>query len=661
MIHTLSIDLETRSGTDLSKSGVYRYTEDPDFDILLFGYSADNGPVRVIDLANNETLPEDILRAITNTGTVKWAFNASFERICLSAWLRKHRPDLFEEYGDKEESTRNYLSPESWRCSRVWAATLGLPLSLEGVGAVLQLLNQKMAEGKSLIRFFCVPCRQTKTTNGRAWNNPEDSPEKWNTFKDYNQRDVEAEMAIQAKLQNFPVPDTVWEEYHLSEEINDRGIRLDTDMVRNAISLDARSREKLSAKMQALTKLENPNSAAQIKSWLRTNGLDAETLDKKAVRELIKTAPPELKEVLTLRQQLSRSSVKKYIAMENCVCKDSRCRGMFQFYGAPRTGRWAGRLVQLQNLPQNHLPDLEAARQLTKANDGEILELLYEDIPDTLSQLIRTAFIPKENNKFIVADFSAIEARVLAHIANETWRTEVFRNGGDIYCASAERMFHVPVEKHGRNASLRQKGKIAELALGYGGGIGALKSMGAEELGIPEEELRPLVSAWREASPNIVRFWQAVDEAAKLAIRTKEEQETHNLLFRKESGILFITLPSKRKLAYPKPKIEINQFGTESITYEGITQNKKWDRIESYGPKIVENIIQAISRDILAHAMNTLRHYSICGHIHDEVIIEAPQNTSIKAICEQMAKTPPWLPGLELKADGYETEWYRKD
>lgn len=661
MIHTLSIDLETKSGTDLKKAGVYRYTEDPEFDIMLFGYSLDNSPVIVIDTALGEPIPEDILQAIISDDTIKWAYNASFERICLSAWLRKKHPDLFHGYGTEDDTTRNYLNPHSWHCSMIWAATLGLPLSLEGVGAILKLENQKLTEGKSLIRYFCVPCRPTKVNGHRIWNHPKDDPEKWQTFKAYNKRDVEVELAIQQKLRRFPVPDSIWDEYHLSEEINDRGIQLDIQMTEQAISLDARAREELSAEMQTLTEIENPNSAQQMKQWLNKNGLDTETLDKKAVKELLATAPEALKKPLLLRQQLSRSSVRKYIAMKNCVCNDGRCRGMFQFYGANRSGRWAGRLIQLQNLPQNKIPDLRQARQLTQQGDYDMLRILYEDIPDTLSQLIRTAFIPKPNNKFIVADFSAIEARVIAYLAKEDWRNDVFRQNKDIYCASAEAMFKVPVQKHGINAHLRQKGKIAELALGYGGSTGALISMGALDMGLTEEELQPLVTAWRESNPNIVSFWWDIDKAAKDAIRNKGDQETHGIFFHKESGILFITLPSGRKLAYVKPEITINQYGGESISYEGMTQNKKWDRIESFGPKIVENIVQAISRDILAFAMSNLRQYHICGHIHDEVIIEAPRHTSLKSICQQMSQTPPWMPGLLLRADGYETEWYKKE
>ena len=661
MIEYLSIDLETKSGTDLSKSGVYRYTEDPEFEILLFGYSVNGGEVSVIDVACGEQIPEEVLRAIVDESVTKWAFNAAFERICLSAWLRKNRPDLFCSYSIPEDNVGNYLNPASWKCSLIWAAYIGLPLSLEGVGAVLKLQDQKMTEGKALIKYFSLPCKPTKVNGGRLWNCPQHAPEKWAIFKAYNKRDVEVEMSIQKMLTKFPVPDFVWEEYHLSEQINDRGIGLDRQMVEQAIQLDAQSRDELSAEMQKLTQLENPNSVAQMKQWLADHGLEVDSLDKKAVRELLKTAPPEPTQALELRQQLARSSVKKYIAMENCVCADSRCRGMFQFYGANRSGRWAGRLIQLQNLPQNHIPDLASARSLVKAGDYEMLRLLYEDVPDTLSQLIRTAFVPKPGYKFIVSDFSAIEARMIAYLAGEVWRTEVFRNNGDIYCASASAMFGVPVEKHGVNGHLRQKGKIAELALGYGGSVGALKAMGALDTGLKEEELQPLVSAWRQSNPNIVAFWWDVDDAVKTAIRGRTATETHGIRFIYQSAMLFIQLPSGRRLAYVKPKIGENKFGGESVTYEGVGATKKWERIESYGPKFVENIVQAISRDILCYAMRTLSHCFICGHIHDELIIEASTGVDLQAVCEQMGRVPPWLPGAVLRADGYETEWYKKD
>lgn len=661
MIEYLSIDLETKSGTDLSKSGVYRYTEDPEFEILLFGYSVNGGEVSVIDVACGEQIPEEVLRAIVDESVTKWAFNAAFERVCLSAWLRKNRPDLFCSYSIPEDSVGNYLHPASWKCSLIWSAYIGLPLSLEGVGAVLKLQDQKMTEGKALIKYFSLPCKPTKVNGGRLWNCPQHAPDKWAIFKAYNKRDVEVEMSIQKMLTKFPVPDFVWEEYHLSEQINDRGIGLDRQMVEQAIQLDAQSRDELSAEMQKLTQLENPNSVAQMKQWLADHGVEVDSLDKKAVKELLKTAPPELAQALELRQQLARSSVKKYIAMENCVCADGRCRGMFQFYGANRSGRWAGRLIQLQNLPQNHIPDLASARSLVKAGDYEMLRLLYEDVPDTLSQLIRTAFVPKPGYKFIVSDFSAIEARVIAHLAGEAWRTEVFRNNGDIYCASASAMFGVPVEKHGVNGHLRQKGKIAELALGYGGSVGALKAMGALDTGLKEEELQPLVSAWRQSNPNIVAFWWDVDDAVKTAIRGRTATETHGIRFIYQSAMLFIQLPSGRRLAYVKPKIGENKFGGESVTYEGVGATKKWERIESYGPKFVENIVQAISRDILCYAMRTLSHCFICGHIHDELIIEASQGVDLQAICEQMGRVPPWFPGAVLRADGYETKWYRKD
>ena len=605
-IKTLSLDLETYSSVSLKKAGVYPYAESPDFEILLFGYSVNGGPVQVVDIACGEQIPAPVLSALTDDTVIKWAFNASFERICLSYWLQRHHPEHFKNYSIPEDSVRNYLNPEAWRCSMVWSAYMGLPLSLEGAGAVLRLDDQKLSEGKDLIRYFCVPCAPTKSNGGRTRNLPEHAPDKWALFKKYNQRDVEVEMAIQQKLRRYPVPDFVWEEYHLDQEINDRGIAIDMDIVENAICLDERSKAELSDKMKSCTSLENPNSVIQLKTWLSEHGMKTDTLGKKAVTAMIKDAPADLRKVLELRLQLSKSSVKKYTAMQDTLCADGRARGMFQFYGANRSGRWAGRHIQLQNLPQNHLPDLEEARSLVKAGDYDALQLLYEDIPDTLSQLIRTAFIPKEGYKFIVSDFSAIEARVLSFLAGETWRMEVFETGGDIYCASASQMFHVPVEKHGRNAHLRQKGKIAELALGYGGSIGALKAMGALEMGLQEEELQPLVASWRESNPKIVQFWWDVDRAAKEAIQLRTETVTHGIRFIYQSAMLFIELPSGRRLSYVKPRMGENRFGGESITYEGTGGTKKWERIESYGPKIVENITQAISRDILAYAMKTL-------------------------------------------------------
>ena len=660
-IHTLSIDVETFSDVDLKKCGVYKYAESPDFEILLFGVSVDGSEVTVYDLASGDTVPEEIIRALSDDSVIKWAYNASFERVCLSVWLRRNYPQYFSSYSIEEDTVRNYLDPSSWRCSLVWGAYMGLPLSLEGIGKVLKLENQKMAEGKALIRYFCVPCKPTKANGGRTRNLPEHDPVKWSTFIAYNKRDVKTEMAIQKKLSKFPAPDFLWEEYHLDQEINDRGIQLDMVLVEQAIAIDERSREELSAKMRQLTALENPNSVQQMKEWLTKHGLEVDSLDKKSVKELLKTAPPELAEVLELRRQLAKSSVKKYQAMQNAVCADGRARGMFQFYGANRSGRWAGRLIQLQNLPQNHMTHLEDARRLVRAGDYALLSALYDSVPEVLSELIRTAFVPRDGYKFIVSDFSAIEARVLSFLAGESWRLKVFAENGDIYCASASAMFHVPVEKHGRNAHLRQKGKIAELALGYGGSVGALKSMGALEIGLAEEELQPLVDAWRTSNPNIVQFWWDVDNAVKTTVRQRLDTETHGIRFRYRSGMLFIVLPSGRQLCYVKPKMGVNKFGGDSVTYEGVGSTKKWERIESYGPKFVENIVQAVSRDILMYSIRTLSHCFIVGHVHDELIIECSMGVSLDAVCEQMGRTPPWIKGLKLQADGYETMFYKKD
>ena len=642
-MNSIEIDIETYSDVDLSKCGVYKYSSSPNFEILLFGFSVDGGEVEVVDVACGEEIPADILAALSDESVIKWAFNAMFERVCLSNYLGE------------------WLEPESWKCSMVWSATLGLPLSLENVGAVLGLEKQKLSEGKELIRYFCVPCKPTKTNGGRTRNLPEHDREKWERFKEYNFRDVEAEMQIQQRLAKFPVLDFVWEEYWQDQEINDRGIGVDMEMVARAIAMDGRSKSELSTAMQELTELENPNSVQQMKQWLSENGMETDSLDKKAVAELLKTAPEPLGEALALRQQLAKSSVKKYQAMENAVCADSRAHGMFQFYGANRTGRYSGRIIQLQNLPQNHIPDLAQARELVKSGDFDALAMLYEDIPDTLSQLIRTAFVPQGGRKFIVADFSAIEARVIAWIAGERWRIKVFEGGGDIYCASASQMFHVPVEKHGVNGHLRQKGKIAELALGYGGSVGALKSMGALEMGIAEEELQPLVSAWRDSNPSITEFWWAVDRAVKECIKKRVPTETHGIRFDYQSGMLFITLFSGRRLAYVKPRIGENRFGGESVTYMGVSGTKKWERLESYGPKFVENIVQAVSRDILCYAMRTLRNCAIVATVHDEIIIEADRRMSLSAVCEQMGRTPPWAKGLLLRADGYECDFYQKD
>lgn len=644
---TLSIDIETYSDQNLAKTGVYRYVESPIFEILLFAYSVDGGSVQQVDLACGEQIPAKVLSALTDGSVTKWAFNANFERICLSRFLGF--------------PTGDYLAPDSWKCSMVWAATMGLPLSLEGVGAVLGLEKQKLTEGKDLIKYFCQPCAPTKSNGQRTRNLPAHSPDKWLAFKKYNIRDVETEMSIQTRLAKYPVPDSVWDEYHIDQEINDRGVALDMELVRQAIQMDGRSRSELTQAMKELTALENPNSVQQMKQWLSDNGMEIDTLGKKAVSEMLKTAPPELQTVLTLRQQLAKSSVKKYQTMGTAVCADGRARGMFQFYGANRTGRWAGRIIQMQNLPQNHLSDLAEARGLVRCGDFEGVKMLYEDVPDTLSQLIRTAFVPQGDRKFIVADFSAIEARVIAWLAGEEWRQKVFSDGKDIYCASASQMFGVPVEKHGVNGHLRQKGKIAELALGYGGSVGALRAMGALDMGLTEDELPPLVGAWRQANPKIVQFWWAVDRAVMEAVRFKHTNETHGITFSCRSGMLFIMLPSGRHLAYVKPKIGTNKFGGDCITYEGVGGTKKWERLDSYGPKFVENIVQATARDILCYAMKTLRCCSIVMHIHDEVVIEADHRMSLQAICDQMGRTPPWAKGLQLRADGYETEFYKKD
>ena len=652
---TLSLDLETYSSVDLGKSSVYRYVESPDFDILLLGYSADGGEVQVVDLAQGEQIPTEVIDALTDECVCKWAFNVQFERVCLSQWLRRNGyPLRNERYAVPDDPCMAYLNPAGWHCTMVWSAYLGLPLSLKDVGAALGLDKQKLTEGRELIRYFCVP---GKDATRRM---PASAPEKWTTFRAYNLRDVETEMAIQERLRKYPVPEEVWSQYHLDQQINDRGIGVDRTLVRGAIGIDKRSREELTARLQELTMLDNPNSVQQMKDWLAANGLQTDTLGKKQVAELLKTAPEPLKSVLVLRQQLAKSSVKKYQAMENAVCADGRVRGCFQFYGA-RTGRWAGRNIQLQNLPQNRMPDLEQARSLVRAGDYDSVRLLYDSTPDVLSQLIRTALIPSPGRTFFVADFSAIEARVIAWLAGEQWRQQVFAEGKDIYCASASQMFGVPVEKHGVNGHLRQKGKIAELALGYGGSVGALKAMGAIEMGLQEEELKPLVDAWRTANPMIVKLWWEVDRAVTRAVSDKTATETHGIRFTCQSGMLFITLPSGRRLAYVKPRIGENQFGGSAITYMGTNAAKQWARLESYGPKFVENIVQAISRDILCHAMQALRDCAIVAHVHDEVIIEADPSMSLEAVCERMGRTPPWAQGLLLRADGYATPFYKKD
>lgn len=658
-IISLSIDLETYSNVDLKKSGVYPYAESPDFEILLFAYSVNEGEVQVVDIACGEEVPAAILAALTDDSVTKWAYNCQFERVCLSYWLRRYYPEYFSSYSITEDSVGNYLDPAAWKCSRIWGAYMGLPLSLKGIGAVLKLDEQKMEEGSDLIKYFCKPCRPTKKNGGRTRNLPVHDPEKWSLFKKYNKRDVEVELSIKDKLAKFPVPDFVWNEYHLDQEINDRGILLDMHFVEQAIKIDAQTKVYLRSKMQEQTGLENPNSVVQMKSWLSDNGVQAESLDKKAVKELISDSDDHIADVLSCRQQLAKSSVSKYTAMQNAVCADGRARGMFQFYGANRSGRWAGRLIQLQNLPQNHMDDLEEARNLVNDGNFTALEMLYDNIPNVLSELIRTAFIPKPEYKYIVSDFSAIEARVLSFLAGEKWRVDVFKAGKDIYCESASQMFGVPVVKNGINGHLRQKGKIAELALGYGGSVGALKAMGALDMGLTEDELQPLVNAWRASNPHITQFWWDIDASVKKAVMYKTSVQTHGFKIYYKSGMLFIDLPSGRRLVYVKPRMGTNRFGSDSVTYEGINTGK-WTRIESYGPKFVENIVQAVSRDILAYAMKTLSHCFICGHVHDELIIECSPDVSLSAVCEQMGRTPPWISGLLLRADGYECNFYQK-
>ena len=640
----ISIDIETYSSVDLTKCGVYKYSESPDFEILLFGYSVDGGEVQLVDLTCGEQLPQDILDALIDDRVIKWAFNAQFERVCISRHLGV------------------WLSPTSWRCTKVWAATLGLPMSLESVGEVLGLEKQKLKEGKDLIRLFSIPRTMPDGSQCRCY--PQDAPEKWERYKSYNIRDVETEMGIQEKLIKFPVSEQIWSEYILDQIINDRGIALDMRFVSSAIALDERVKARLAAEFQSLTDIQKPNSVIQMREWLSKQGVETEKLGKKEVAALLKTVTGDVEDALLLRQQIAKSSVKKYTAMTNAVCEDSRAHGMFQFYGANRTGRFSGKLIQLQNLPQNHIADLKEARELVRERLYDSVETLYDNIPDILSQLIRTAFVPKNGCRFIVADFSAIEARVLSWMAGEQWRLDVFENGGDIYCATAERMFHVPVVKHGENGHLRQKGKQCELSCGYGGSVGALTAMGALESGMREEELKPLVNAWRSANPNIVKLWWDVDKAVKSCIKHKKPFATHGIVFTYQSGMMFITLPSGRNLVYVRPRIGTNRFDGESITYEGVGESKKWSRVESYGPKFVENITQAISRDILTEAMQRIENngHRIVAHIHDEVIVEAPNGvSSVEEIAAIMSENPKWAPGLPLRAEGYECDFYKKD
>lgn len=660
-IKSICIDLETYSEVDLQKCGVYKYAESESFEILLFGYSVDDDEVQVVDLAMGEQIPEVILRALTDNSIIKHSWNAAFERVCLSYWLRRHHPEFFSTYCSEEDPAHYFIDPKGWRCDAVLSSYNGLPRSLEGAGAVLRLSEQKLKEGKDLIKYFCCPCAPTKVNGGRTRNLPEHAPEKWDLFKKYNKRDVEVEATIKKRLEKYPVPGFVWDEYHLDQQINDRGVALDMDLVENAIKFDDRSRNELMISMQNLTGLDNPNSVQQLRQWLSDNGMELDSLGKKEVAASMADAPEEIQKVLALRLQIAKSSIKKYQAMSDVVSADGRARGTFVFYGASRTGRWSGSKIQLQNLVQNHMPDLEEARELVRIGDFETMELLYDSVPSALSELIRTALVPRPGYKFIVSDFSAIEARVIAWLAGEQWRKDVFKNNGDIYCASASQMFKVPVVKHGINGHLRQKGKIAELALGYGGSVGALTQMGALEMGIPEEELQPLVDSWRTSNPNIVRFWWDVDSCVKQTINERITTETNGIRFEYRSGMLFIHLPSGRSLAYVKPQIGENKFGGESVTYEGVGTAKKWERLESYGPKFVENIVQAISRDILCYTMQNLKDRFIVGHVHDELIIECLEGTRLEDICEIMGKTPPWAPGLLLRADGYETHFYKKD
>ncbi|MDU5467168.1 MAG: DNA polymerase [Peptoniphilus harei] len=640
----LSIDLETYSSVDLGKSGVYKYAESEDFEILLFAYSINDEEVKVMDLASGEIIPEEILSALSDENIEKWAFNANFERVCLSRFLGKR------------------LKPQGWYCTMIWSAYLGLPLSLEKVGEVLRLDKQKMNEGKALIRYFSIPCKPTKTNGMRERNLPHHDLKKWSTFKEYNQRDVETEMAIKKKLSAFPMPHSEWENYWIDQNINDRGILIDGVLVDSAIKFDEILRDENMDRAIGLTGLENPNSPMQLKEWLNEKGLEIDSLAKKDVESALRNAEGDIKEVLELRQELSKSSVRKYDAMKNVKGKDNRARGLIQFYGANRTGRYSGRLIQVQNLRRNNLKDLELARSLVKNRDYETMEILYESPSDILSQLIRTAFIAKEGTRFIISDFSAIEARVLAWLAGEQWVLDAFENGEDIYCRTASRMFGVSVEKHGVNGHLRQKGKIATLACGYQGALGALKAMGGIEMGLSEDELQSIVDSWREANPNIVSLWWDIDSVVKRVVKTRSKEEYKSLVISYEKGILFIELPSKRRLAYPKAKIGTNRFGGESIVYEGIVVGNKWDKIESYGGKFVENIVQAIARDILAEAMMRLEEkgFNIVMHIHDEVVIES-DSSSIEEVNQIMSVVPEWADGLILEADGFESEFYKKD
>jgi len=648
-VKTLGIDIETYSSVDLKKAGVYAYTSAPDFEILLFAYAFDDAPIEIVDLASGEQLPPEIFMAITDESVIKTAFNANFERTCLSVYLKQP------------------LLPNAWRCTAVQSAMLGLPLHLAGVAQVLKLEEQKMGEGMALIRYFSIPCKPTKTNGGRTRNRPSDAPEKWATFKDYCKRDVEVEQSIRKKLKKYPISDNEQTLWVLDQQINDRGILVDTGLVKNAIRCDKRYRTAIFNEAKELTGLDNPNSVAQLKEWLLGNGLEIESLSKKVVADLASVTEGAIQRLLQLRQEMAKTSIKKYDAIQRALCPDNHVRGLLQFYGANRTGRWAGRLIQVHNLPQNHLQDLELARGIVKSGDYDLLEMLYESVPSVLSELIRTAFIPPKGYRIIVADFSAIEARVIAWMAGEAWRMEVFETHGKIYEASASQMFKVPLEriiKGNPEYELRQKGKISELALGYGGSVGALTAMGALSMGLAEDELKPLVNTWRSANPNITRFWWDVDKAALKIVKEKIPQTVGKLKFQCTSGILFVTLPSGRKLSYVKPEIRLNKFGRDGLTYEGIGEKKQWCRIDTYGPKLVENITQAVARDCLAEAMLRVDKagYKIAMHVHDEVVIIAPVGQgSLEELCDIMGQSISWAEGLPLRAAGFEAEFYKKD
>lgn len=646
MGRTLAIDIETYSDVDLISCGVYKYSSSPHFEILLIAYSVDDEETVCIDVANGEEPPKEFMEMLLDDTVTKTAFNANFERICFSNYYQ------------------HSFRPEAWRCTAVQAAMLALPLSLEGVGAVLGLDKQKMTEGKELIKYFCSPCKATKSNGGRTRNLPKDAPEKWRQFKTYCIRDVDVEKQIRQRLAKFPIPKREQEIYCLDQRINDRGIMVDRNLVNHAVACDLLYKETATARAYELTGLENPNSVSQLKFWLKEKGLEVDSLAKDTVKDLSMKAEGDVQEVLKLRLATSKTSVKKYEAIDRSVCAENRVHGLLQFYGANRTGRWAGRLVQIHNLPQNHLPDLELARALVSEGRYEEVELFYESTPNVLSELIRTAFVAKPGCRFIISDYSAIEARVLAWLAGEEWRLQVFETHGKIYEASASAMFHVPIEEITKTSPLRQKGKISELALGYGGAVGALTSMGALKMGLTEEELPGLVSTWRSANPHITAFWWAVDEAAITAVRDKKPSKVGRISFEYKSGILFVTLPSGRKLSYVKPRMMLNKFGREGLTYEGIGESKKWMRLETYGPKLVENIVQAASRDILAEAMLRLEKegFDIVCHVHDEVVLEVPDGkSSVEEVNEIMAVNPVWTEGLPLKAAGFESPFYKKD